>query len=277
MSDTPGAPPDCFDGWLKTYRSWVSDLARASEPARRIQQQLESQLVRFKAGFEAWSEQPATKEMFRSLRDTIVRVQQFPELFQKQLIALAQHGWYIDPEMTVTGIRSLHEAFQMGAAAKAQELLEDYYRQHLDAIEARLLRHHPERAQLLSAAFNAHRAGSYLLSIPVMLIQADGIASHERGRQLYSANPGVGIPGLIDDLGKDDFNRHLWEVFRSQAPLTLNTKKLPEDFSGLNRHKVLHGVDCNYASETNALRAVSLLNFASFALADRDGVLQESS
>lgn len=271
MSDAPQGPFDRFDDLFKSYRGWAEELAKATEPALRVQQELHAHLERFRVGFKVWAESPAATEMFESLQKTLVLIQQFPAHFQAQLLSLAQHGWYIDPEMPLDGIRSLHGAFESGAAGEAQAELKHYFRLHLDSIEERLLRQHPARAHVLAAAFNAHRAGSYLLSIPVMLIQADGIASDEKGRQLYSGSSTVGIGGLIDGLANDDFNRHLWEVFRSRAPLTLNTKNLPKDFSGLNRHKVLHGADYSYGSETNALRAVSLLNFASFALADRDG------
>lgn len=271
MSDAPQGPLDRFDDLFKSYRGWAEELAKATEPALRVQQQLHAHLERFRGGFKVWSENPATREMFESLRKTLVLIQQFPGQFQTQLLGLAQHGWYIDPEMPLDGIRSLHGAFESGAADEAQTGLENYFRQHLDAIEERLLLHHPERAHVLAAAFNAHRSGSYFLSIPVMLTQADGIAHDERGRQLYSTRQTKGVAGLIDGLEASDLNRHLWEVFRSQSPLSTSIDSLPSDFSGLNRHKVLHGMDYNYGSEVNALRAVSLLNFASFALADREG------
>lgn len=269
MKESPKSPFDGFDDLFSAYRGWTEELKKATEPALRVQKQLHDHLERFRAGFSAWSESPATKEMVESLRKTLISVAEFPNRFQTQLLGLAQHGWYIDPEMPLTGIRSLNDAFESGAADQASAELEEYFRQNLDVIEERLLGLHPKRAHVLAAAFNAHRLGNYLLSIPVMLTQADGIAQDMRGRQLYSARQTKGIGGLIDGLEANDLNRHLWEVFRTQSPLLSSTDSLPADFSGLNRHKVLHGMDYNYGSETNALRAVSLLNFASFALADR--------
>ncbi|WP_315385892.1 hypothetical protein [uncultured Stenotrophomonas sp.] len=274
MTEFPKGPFDVVDDLFGTYRGWTEELKRATEPALRVQRQLHDHLERFRTEFNAWSENPATKEMVETLRKTLILVAEFPGRFQTQLLRLAQHGWYIDPEMPLTGIRSLNDAFEGGAADQASAELESYFRQNLDVIEERLLSRHPKRAHVLAAAFNAHRLGNYLLSIPVMLSQADGISHDERGRQLYSTRQTKGIGGLIDGLETSDLNRHLWEVFRTQSPLSSAIDTLPADFSGLNRHKVLHGMDYSYGSETNALRAVSLLNFASFALADRGGTLE---
>lgn len=271
MSDEPQNRRGGFDAWFKSYRGLSDELTRVAEPARRLQQALEAHLEQFRVGFKAWSESPGLREMFNALQTTVRRVEEFPAEFQAQLLVLAMHGWYIDPEMPVASIRSLRDAFEGGAGEDAQAELESYYRHHLNVIEERLLSRYPGRAHVLTAAFNAHRAGSYLLSIPVMLAQADGIAHDERGRQLYSTRQAKGVAGLIDGLDANDFNRHLWEVFRSQSPLSTKIDSLPANFSGLNRHKVLHGMDSGYGSEINSLRAVSLLNFASFALADRSG------
>ncbi len=277
MTELPKGPFDVVDDLFRTYRGWTEELKRATEPALRVQRQLHDHLERFRTEFNAWSENPATKDMVETLRKNLILVAEFPGRFQTQLLRLAQHGWYIDPEMPLTGIRSLNDAFEGGAADQAGAELEGYFRQNLDMIEERLLSRHPKRAHVLAAAFNAHRLGNYLLSIPVMLSQADGIAHDERGRQLYSTRQTKGIGGLIDGLEISDLNRHLWEVFRTQSPLLSSTGSLPADFTGLNRHKVLHGLDYSYGSETNALRAVSLLNFASFALADRANTLQDDS
>lgn len=277
MTEFPKGPFDVVDDLFRTYRGWTEELKRATEPALRVQRQLHDHLERFRTEFNAWSESPATQEMVETLRKTLILMAEFPGRFQTQLLRLAQHGWYIDPEMPLTGIRSLNDAFEGGAADQAGAELEGYFRQNLNMIEERLLSRHPQRAHVLAAAFNAHRLGNYLLSIPVMLSQADGIAHDERGRQLYSTRQTKGIGGLIDGLEISDLNRHLWEVFRTQSPLLSSTGSLPADFTGLNRHKVLHGLDYSYGSETNALRAVSLLNFASFALADRANTLQDHS
>jgi hypothetical protein len=59
-----------------------------------------------------------------------------------------------------------------------------------------------------------------------------------------------------------------WSVFTidADAPLTRDTRQLPAGFDGLNRHAVLHGTDPNYGTEVNSLRAVSVLNLASYLL-----------
>ena len=60
-------------------------------------------------------------------------------------------------------------------------------------------------------------------------------------------------------------------VFMLNTPLTKNTKHLPSGFDGLNRHAVFHGTDPNYGTEINSLRAISVLNLASYVLTVENG------
>lgn len=201
-----------------------------------------------------------------SLGAFVAQVQALPLRLTDQLVSLAQHGWYIDPEMAVVDVGRRRESLEGGDVDAGQAWFVEYYREHLDAIEQRLCERHPKRAKVIAAALRGHRAGEYALSVPVMLAQADGIAVDLRRRQLYSKRADRGIGGLASGLPPGDFDRVLWSVFQERTPLSDNTSDLPVGFDGLNRHAVLHGLDPDYGTEINSLKALSLLNYTAYAL-----------
>ena len=262
----------------------LDDLARAieqaTEPARELQTKLAAAFSPFAAihdglqrQVDGWHgnlrralESSGIKETLKSMDAVITRVQMLPLNLKEQLIVLAQHGWYIDPEMAVVDVQKLRLAFEEGEIEAAHAWFVDYYSDQLDVIERRLVARHPTRAKVIAAAFKAHRSGEYDLSVPPFLSQADGIALDLHQRELYIKRKDKGVHVLIDAMPEDDFNRIQWAVFQESSPLTANTKELPANFDGLNRHAVLHGVNPNYGTEANSLRALSLLNYVAYAL-----------
>ncbi len=117
---------------------------------------------------------------------------------------------------------------------------------------------------IIADALKAHREGRFHLSIPVLLAQADGVVHDSFKRQLFSKQTKFNLAGLTDSFPVEDFRAIFMAAFYVDTPLTRNTKELPEGFDGLNRHAVLHGTDPGYGTEINGLRAVSILNLASY-------------
>ncbi len=58
-----------------------------------------------------------------------------------------------------------------------------HIRQQLTNIEESIVDDYPKRAVIVKRAFDAVRANDYVASIPLMLMQADGI-----GREIFAAN-----------------------------------------------------------------------------------------
>jgi hypothetical protein len=89
-------------------------------------------------------------------------------------------------------------------------------------------------------------------------------------RQLFSKKNDTNLKDVLDSLPDDDTRAIFMSVFFGDIALTRNTKKLPANFDGLNRHAVLHGLDPKYGTEVNGLRAVSILNLASYLVAEEE-------
>lgn len=190
---------------------------------------------------------------------------------------LVHRGWFIDPEMSLPKIRSLHEAFLGGREKEAEDWLVAYYGEHAQTIVERLSVVYPERATQLTDALCAHNEGRYSLSVPVFLLQADGLANHlKKGRQLFSKDDRKSVRGLIKGMPDESMERVFLSVYGGDSVLVMRTNDLPPEFNGLNRHGVLHGTDVNYGTEINSLRALSVLAYAAFSPAPRAGLPTES-
>lgn len=196
------------------------------------------------------------------------RFEELPDEIRAQVAVLIQRGWCLDPDMTHVGLQDMVFAIDDGEEDEVQEALIEYFRLRLDDIETTLKERHPLRSPILQDAFKAHREGRYALSVPVFLAQADGITFDRVERQLYSRKHSKGVTGFVGTLPEDDMLTVYWSAFTNEAdaPLTRDTQKLPDGFDGLNRHAVFHGTDPNYGTEVNSLRAVSVLNLASYLL-----------
>jgi len=188
------------------------------------------------------------------------------EQARKTLMTLAKHGWYIDPEMPL-GISEIENALETGNLEVANSMLMEYFSERLSGIEKELKEKFPARAVILGFAFNAHRRKEYALSVPVFLIQADGICHDLINRQLYSKKDKVPvIAEYAKTITADTFQSMLLYPLTQPLPIFASAKERTEDFNDLNRHQVIHGESTDYDTELNSLKAVSLLNYVSYVL-----------
>lgn len=190
-----------------------------------------------------------------------------PERTRKSLMVLAKHGWFFDPEMPIVGIREIENILENGDTESANSELMEYFSERLSEIEEDIKKKFPTRANILECAFNAHRRKEYALSIPVFLIQADGICYDLINKQLYSKKGKAPvIAEYAETITTDVFRSALLYPLTQPLPISAYAKERAEDFSDLNRHQVIHGESTDYDTEINSLKAISLLNYVSYVL-----------
>jgi len=134
------------------------------------------------------------------------------------------------------------------------------------------------RRHIVDAALNAHLAGDYVLSIPALLPQIEGVVIEfaEGGRygQLEPAAKEVvrmilEKSGWLTPISSTPFEKEMRKFYAGTrqeefSPGPFREKALrdwnrpPSEI--LNRHAILHGVDVDYASEENSLRAFLFLD-----------------
>ena len=269
-------PMEQFSEQIKAITDPLTGFMDAmAQQAADYQKQLQEILNPFHGAWD-WlkayqDEQREQLQQWRSLLDEFSRqMAEMPARLRAQLAVLMQRGWCLDPEMPHTWGEDLVAGIEGGEEQEAQEWLIGYFRERLDEIEKALIERHPQRAAVIAEAFAAHREGRYALSIPVLLAQADGVIHDKHRRQLFSKKSSANLKEVLDNLPDDDTRAIFMAAFCVDIPLTQNTDKLPASFDGLNRHAVLHGTDPAYGTEVNSLRAVSVLNMASFFVAEDD-------
>lgn len=140
----------------------------------------------------------------------------------------------------------------------------EHFEARLDAIEELLMEKFPRRTHLIRAAFGAHRRQEYELSIPVLLAQTDGICKEITDKYFFikektRTKPQVAI--YVEQFFADTFKAALLSPLSKTLPIGASQGERPPDRDLLNRHAVLHGELLNYGTQTNSLKAVSLINY----------------
>ncbi|WMY11099.1 hypothetical protein [Paraburkholderia phenoliruptrix] len=120
-----------------------------------------------------------TEGVWRKIAEDIGTVakslQAYPSTVREALVLMSRLGWYLDREMGMGAPLRFKSAVDAGRATDAEWKMIAHFEQRADGICAELTEKYPHRSELFQAAFNAHRNGQYILSIPVMLAQVDGI------------------------------------------------------------------------------------------------------
>jgi hypothetical protein len=208
---------------------------------------------------------PAIAEQLARAGEAFARV---PERLRNSLENLGQAGWYLDPEMSLPDIFVFESAPAAGDDGDVrEEQLAAYYRDRLPTIERLLVERHPQRARILHSAFAAHVSGEFDLSVPVLLAQADGICQEAISVSLYERASGEPrLAAYVRALPDDSFQGAALHPLTRPLPLTASRSERSPTFDALNRHQVLHGESVTYGTEINSLKAISFINYVSYAL-----------
>ncbi len=184
---------------------------------------------------------------------------------------LASRGWFIAGSLYSHQFKPLARALKMKAEDQVEEFLKIHVRSRVSDIKKRAIECWKERAEILDDAFDAHIAGKYTLSVPVLLAQADGISADLLGAYIFTDHKGsikkAASRAIESHLQKRPLAKSFLELLLKASGLRLDTRKRDElatsglIFSPLNRHGVLHGLDCEYATEANSLRGIALIDF----------------
>lgn len=192
---------------------------------------------------------------------------ELPERMRAALLELGRRGWYLDPEMPITDLWRLEEALRSGDPSIVDHELGEWVEARIEAIESGLRLRYPTRSAILSIAIEAHRRGEYALSIPVLLAQADGIC-HEvaEGSLFRKQNKRPVLAEYVDRFAIGSLRRAVLAPLEEELPINTSTYATARDPGALNRHEILHGINLDYGTRINGLKALSLLGYLSFAL-----------
>ncbi|HCG6866187.1 TPA: hypothetical protein NJ279_004694 [Vibrio parahaemolyticus] len=203
---------------------------------------------------------PALEEFQRSFEE-------LPHKTQEALLLLAQHGWYLDFNMSLPSLWKIKTAISRGENDDVEKALVEYFESQLNEIENSFNSQFPHRSHIITSAFKAHRRGEYFLSIPVLLAQTDGICKEVVDQYLFmkkDKKPQTAI--YVEQIAADTYKAALLSPLASSTPIGASQYEREDGFNLLNRHMVLHGESLDYGSKVNGLKAISLINYVSQAL-----------
>lgn len=186
--------------------------------------------------------------------------ERFPKEIHPIISSLADRGWFISGEVGFSTLLELKDVLGPENAAFVDKQMSTWISESIPSIEESVLKRFPERIRIISSAIRAHTNKQFELSVPIFLIQAEGICLELLRVKLFSTNYGVPVTKkALDRLDIGDLTRSMLVPLLEGSGITareVDRHKYPEC---LNRHEILHGIDTEYANEMNSLKALSLI------------------
>ncbi|MEL5897290.1 hypothetical protein AAGC94_04300 [Clostridium sporogenes] len=216
-----------------------------------------------------------------------INAMKFPKKVKEINKELLKFGWYTFGEFSIDDINQLYniiEEYKTDNDVKKyreniNKVMNDFINNELEELIKKILNIFPDRYKIIEDAYNAHKRGLYTLSIPVILIQADGICQEILGVSLYSKPRGKNEPKTKNSLesllkennievGKDScIYSMLYYPLEILSCLVVNTWDIDkkynnnEIYSKFNRHAIIHGIDTRYNNRTNSNKCIAILSY----------------
>jgi len=107
------------------------------------------------------------------------------ELYEIQIYLMGK-GWYISGDMSINICIKIINLIENKKDNEIEIFMQKFTKSKAAIVERKLIKYWPKRARIIKDSFCAHQKELYSLSIPVFLIQADGICYDILGVSLYS-------------------------------------------------------------------------------------------
>ena len=194
------------------------------------------------------------------------------------LETLAKNGWYYDLNMPFSWIFKLKKDLKYenlrdeDKIKLIEELFKNYFDENINNIKNNVISKYENREHILKEAFEAHEQGKYNLSIPIFIIQADGIFKEITSTNFFIKGKRKSIDNFIRENNSSGFSKAFLESLKKITPINISTNEKTkilnrpnistnEKTKILNRHFILHGNSLKYGTKINSLKSISLLNF----------------
>jgi len=244
----------------KDFEGMRATIAPFVESANRMQKQMQKTLEPFGASIKAIQKQQ------EAWAKTIREMQQMPTHFKKAQEYLLGRGWYLGAAMTMPGTKILARLVDEEKHGQIETEMQGWAASRIEDVLADVKKHFPSRLGIVNDAIDAHKAGKYTLSVPVLLAQADGLACEIVETPLFYGNPRKEFRQFRGKLGRPALGTMLDMLLTPMQCYSAFEEKSKQAISGTrdhlaNRDEVMHGVQTDYASVGNSLRAILLIDY----------------
>lgn len=192
-------------------------------------------------------------------------IQRIDEEYRLFSVMLSDEGWYIDYYIAVSTLSTLYLNQIITDSKILDEYMIKYYKGKLKRINVFFKEHYPTRYSILEKAFKAHNQGDFELSIPIFLVQIEGLFYDLTKKEIFSKGRGKNKDNTAKEwLASKERNTFevrlsILEALKENENITANFDESKNYPNVLNRNRILHGRDLNYSSEINSYKAISLL------------------
>lgn len=238
-------------------------------PTREIIQRFDemNKQLDFAAIRNSWmANQEQIKRVFKPLIDAQNTLRNLPEHIQSSIMVLAQNGWYLDMSETPRFLHKIANEINNDNLENVDELLCEYYTNRIEEIEIKVKNKLPKRASIFESVFKAHREEVFELTVPVFLIQIDGICKELANGYFFMRKYGQPqtakyVKSIEDEYIHLTIQSAFLTPLKNVHSINYNLNERDDDFDKLNRHLVIHGDCVDYNTKVNSFKSISLLNY----------------
>ncbi|MEY7999668.1 hypothetical protein AB8U03_05515 [Clostridium sp. Mt-5] len=230
-----------------------------------------------------------SSEVFNKIPELVLAMNDLKEKLPKRIknvnIELLKFSWYTFGEFSIPDINDLYYVIEEYKKSNnindyknnVNRIMNDFIDNESDYIIQKTFQLFPTHKNIINDAYDAHKKELYTLSIPIFLIQADGICNEILGVSLYSKihnKPKTKdkIKGFLEknDIDPETDNIEyllIYHPLELLSSLAINTEDIDEKYnnneiySRFNRHGIIHGNDITYGNRTNSNKCISILAY----------------
>lgn len=214
---------------------------------------------------------------FQELLETIAKeTKELPEHVDKVHSYFAQKGWFVPfNDTSLKAFKVYSKLIDREEHDLIETKLQNYIRKQIPVINNNVEKYFPKRHRIIDAALEAHSKNNYILSIPTLLAQADGMFSDLLDKTFFTNNENElknidkrilkklaqnGHPASTSSLGYL-LVKQLQEksIIHEDYHEFEDRDNINADNEPLNRNYILHGKALKYDNEPNSLRTISLV------------------
>lgn len=246
------------------------ELNRSVQPIIEFQSVLQQRLEPYKKAWDSLG--GIVEEVGKTIAPSIIRfndiLERVPVVTKEALLLMAENGWFVDPELTISFCAEFLSAHEDGDINEIETALVDFFEERCGDIHQDIVARFPLRASVLDAAFSAHQNGQYDLSVPVFLAQADGVSNELFGKHYFRNNERKDIARYVNQLIDASYDSVLLAPLCEKSHFPISKPGNGKNVRHLNRHAILHGDFVDYGTKENSLKAMSFLNYIAVVFGD---------
>ncbi|WP_459195758.1 hypothetical protein [Wukongibacter baidiensis] len=195
-----------------------------------------------------------------------------PQSIRNSLELLSNFGWYVDMDDTFLFLKQITRELNEGNINLVDNILCEHYEDRLEEIKSFIIGHFPNRYEIIASAFDAHNQGAYALSVPILLIQVDGMCKERVDGYFFMRENKIPQTAKFvndkEEIRDESIRGAFLNPLKSISTIQKNKNEREESFKGLNRHLIIHGDSLDYNTRVNSYKAISLINYIAKVLSD---------